>query len=64
LRPLIWTGSISAALFVIHPALRKLIIGHYARYDIEAGLLLYIVSAIAVAWLFSLIINRIPRPKL
>lgn len=64
LRPLIWTGSISAALFVVHPALRKLIIGHYARYDIEAGLLLYIVSAIAVAWLFSLIINRIPRPKL
>lgn len=64
LSPLAWTGGISAMLFIVHPALRKLLIRSYSHDDVGTGLLLYIVSAIAVAWLFSLVIQRIPRPKL
>lgn len=64
LQPCVWLGGISAAIFVSHPILRKVFIRPYGHGDIYAGLLLYIVTAIAVAWLFMQIVNRIPKPKL
>ena len=44
-----WMGGISAALFVCHPIIRKIIIPISHHGDVYAGLLLYIVSAIVVA---------------
>ena len=60
LKGLAWMGGISAALFVCHPVTRKIIISHY-RGDIYAGLLLYIIGSIALAWLFREVMNRINR---
>lgn len=61
---LVWTGGISAAMFVIHPVLRKIFIPISRHGDIYDGLVLYIVATMAVAWLFNQIINKIPNPKL
>ncbi len=58
-----WMGSISAALFVCHPITRKICIPLSRGGDIYAGLLLYIVSSICIAWLFSLLMKKIPNPK-
>ena len=59
----VWLGGISAAIFVSHPILRKVFIRFYGQGDIYAGLLLYIVAAVFVAWLFMQIVNRIPKPS-
>lgn len=64
LRPLSWLGGISAAIFVAHPLLRKVFIPISRRGDIYDGLLLYIIATVAVSWMFMLIINKIPKPKL
>lgn len=63
-QPLAWTGGISAAMFVIHPVLRKIFIPISRHGDIYDGLVLYIVATVAVSWLFNQIINKIPNPKL
>lgn len=59
-----WTGTISAAMFVAHPSLRKVFIPIAYQGDVYTGLLLYLLSTIVVAWLFMLIFNKIPKPKL
>ena len=64
LRTMVWVGGISAAIFVAHPIVRKLFIRPYIHDDLYAGLILYTVATIALSWLFMLIINRIPKPKL
>ena len=58
-----WVGSISAALFVCHPITRKIFIPISRRGDIYAGLLLYIISSICLAWLFAQPMKKIPNPK-
>ena len=58
LNAMTWTGTISAAMFVAHPALRKLFLPIALRGDIYAGLALYLISTFVVAWLFMLIINK------
>ena len=59
-----WMGTISAALFVCHPITRKIFIPISRHGDIYAGLLLYIVSSICLAWLFTQLMKKIPNPKL
>lgn len=63
MRPLQWMGGISAALFVCHPITRKIFIPLSLGGDVYAGLLLYVVSSICIAWLFSELLKRIPNPK-
>lgn len=58
-----WMGGISAALFVCHPITRKIFIPISRWGDMYAGLLLYIVSSICLAWLFSQLMKKIPSPK-
>ncbi|MCM1078592.1 MAG: acyltransferase [Bacteroidales bacterium] len=53
LRPLAWTGGISAAMFVCHPVTRKVIIPISRHGEIYAGLLLYILATIILAVLFK-----------
>ena len=61
---LVWVGSISAAMFVAHPIVRKIFINVARRQDPYDGLILYIVATIALSWLVKLLIDRIPKPKL
>ena len=64
LKWLVWLGGISAAIFVSHPIVRKIFIRPYLSEDIYAGLLLYVVASLVVAWLMMMVINKIPKPKL
>ncbi len=64
LRLFVWFGSISAAMFVIHPITRKLFITIAWRQDIYDGLMLYVVVTIALSWAVKQIIDHIPSPKL
>ena len=59
-----WFGSISAALFVMHPVMRELIIGHYRKVDIYGGIAIYLLSCVALAMLLKWILQFIPKPKL
>lgn len=61
LQPLVWMGGISAALFVCHPITRKIFIPVSRHGDVYAGLLLYIISSIALAWLFGEIIRKMKK---
>ena len=59
-----WVGSISAALFVMHPITRKIFIPISRSGDVYTGLLLYIIASIAIAWLCRELMKKIPNPKL
>lgn len=61
---LVWTGGISAAMFVAHPTLRKIFIPISHRGDVYTGLLLYIIASFVVSWIVMMIINKMPKPKL
>ena len=58
-----WMGSISAALFVCHPITRKIFIPLSRGGYVYTGLLLYIISSVCLAWLFSQLMKKIPAPK-
>lgn len=57
-----WVGGISAALFIIHPAMRKIFIPVSHRGDVYDGIVLYVIASIGVAWAMDILINRI-NPK-
>ncbi|MGI6222668.1 MAG: acyltransferase family protein [Prevotella sp.] len=59
-----WMGSISAALFVCHPITRKIFIPISRGGDVWTGLLLYVVASVCLAWLFRLLLSKIPQPTL
>ncbi|MDD5861195.1 MAG: acyltransferase [Prevotella sp.] len=59
-----WMGGISAALFVCHPITRKIFIPISRGGDLYAGLLLYIVASVCLAWLFKQLMRKIPNPKM
>lgn len=59
-----WFGTISAAMFVVHPIARKLFITVAWRQDIYDGLILYVIVAIALSWAVKKVIDQIPSPKL
>ena len=59
-----WFGSISAALFVMHPVMRELIIGHYRKVDIYGGIFIYLLSCVALAMLLQWILQFIPKPRM
>ncbi len=63
-RPLVTVGNISAALFIIHPTVRKIFIPISRGGDVYSGFLLYIVAALALAWCVKLLLDRIPDPKM
>lgn len=58
-----WTGAVSAALFMCHPITRKIFIAPYRTHDLYAGLLLYLVASLCLAWLFAQLMKRIPTPR-
>ena len=60
----VWLGTISAAIFVMHPLVRKIFVRPYLVYDQYAGLLLFVVATLVVSWLVKRIIDKIPKPTL
>ncbi|MBR1409691.1 MAG: acyltransferase [Prevotella sp.] len=60
----VWLGGISAAIFVIHPLVRKIFVRPYLYNDMYAGLLLYVVATLLVAWIVKKVIDMMPSPKL
>ena len=60
----VWLGTISAAIFVTHPIVRKIFVRPYIHEDMYAGLLLYVVATLLLSWLMKKIIDQIPSPKL
>ena len=64
LKVFVWFGGISAAMFVVHPIVRKLFITVAWRQDIYDGLMLYVIVTIALSWAVKQVIDRIPAPKL
>ena len=61
---IMWLGTISAAIFVTHPIVRKIFVRPYIHEDMYAGLLLYVVATLLLSWLMKIIIDQIPNPKL
>ena len=59
-----WVGSISAALFIMHPVTRKVFIPISRGGDVYTGLLLYVIASIALAWLCRELMKKIPNPHL
>ena len=62
-RLIAWMGTLSAALFVIHPVLRKIFIPISRQGDVYAGLLLYVIASIGAAWLVKQLMDKIPTPN-
>ena len=60
---LAWVGGISAALFVTHPILRKAFIGISRQGDTYDGIVIYAVTALAVAYLFNRLIITRKQPQ-
>ena len=58
LKPCAWVGSISAALFVMHPLMREIIIPHYRHTDIYYGIAVYLLASIAAAMLLQWLTNK------
>lgn len=61
LKLLHWVGVISASLFVTHPIARKVIIPISRQGDTYTGLFIYIFGAIFLAWLFHVLMQKIPE---
>jgi len=59
----VWTGGISAFLFVMHPLAREVIIPHYRRFDIYGGIAIYLLTSVSLALLLQYILRHIPAPK-
>ena len=60
----VWLGTISAAIFVTHPLVRKIFVRPYIRDDMYAGLLLYVAATILLSWYVKKLINEIACPRL
>lgn len=64
LRPFTWVGSISAAMFVVHPITREIIIPMSFRGHVYEGILLYVVVTFLLSWAFHKALRLVPSPKL
>lgn len=58
-----WLGHVSAAMFCIHPVLRKVFIPMSQRGAVYDGICLYLLTTVAAAWFFKQLLDRIAIPK-
>ncbi|MCI6161560.1 MAG: acyltransferase [Prevotellaceae bacterium] len=59
-----WMGGVSSALFVMHPVMREVIIGHYRRFDIYTGIAVYLLAAVSLSLLLQHVLKFVPGPQL
>ena len=62
LKPCAWVGGISAALFVMHPLMREIIIPHYRHTDIYFGIAVYLLASVAAAMMLQWLTSK-PKTK-
>lgn len=62
--PMTWVGGVSAAMFVSHPIARKVFIPLSHRQELYDGLVLYIVAVMVLAWVMSMLLNKVKKPTL
>ncbi len=63
LKPCAWVGGISAALFVMHPLMREIIIPHYRHTDIYFGIAVYLLASVAAAMLLQWLTSKSKTKK-
>lgn len=59
-----WFGTISAAMFVIHPVFRKIFIPISRHGEVYDGLLLYFIATLAFSWLTKQVMDKIAQPRM
>lgn len=70
INPLIWMGALSSFIFVVHPIVRKpLFKAILSKHDTlmmsdYLWLVVYIIVVIVLAWLYMLLLKRIPSAKI
>lgn len=57
-RPIVWLGSVSAMVYVMHPIVRELVIG-FTRHHIRLELLIYLVVSVMLAAGYARLLRRI-----
>ena len=57
-RPIVWLGSVSAMVYVMHPIVRELVIG-FSRHHIRVELLIYLVVSVMLAAGYAWLLRRI-----
>ncbi len=63
LPPLVWAGGISAALFVVHPIAREIVIGMSHRGYVYSGIVVYLILSIALAYLLKYLLGLFSKVK-
>ena len=63
LKPCAWVGGISAALFVMHPLMREIIIPHYRHTDIYFGIAVYLLASVAAAMMLQWLTSKSKTKK-
>lgn len=61
---LVWVGHVSAAMFVLHPVLRKVFIPLSRRDGVYDGLVLYIVATLCLSWVLKMVLDKVQKPRL
>ncbi len=59
LRPCVWAGAISSAIFVVHPITREIIISMSYRGYVYSGILVYLLASIALAYVLIFLLKFI-----
>ncbi len=69
-RCLLWVGALSSFIFVVHPIVRKpLFSAILSKHDTLMAshylwLCAYVAGSLVLAWLYKLLLKRIPSPKI
>ncbi len=59
LKPCVWTGTVSSALFVVHPITREIIISMSHRGYIYSGIFVYLLASVLLAYLLIFLLKFI-----
>lgn len=51
LKPMVWTGTVSSALFIIHPSVRKIFLPSAHQDAPHTALIMYLIVSLVAAWL-------------
>lgn len=60
----VFVGSLSAAIFVVHPIMREMIIRMSWQGHVFTGLIAYVGATFGYAFLFRWLLSFVPKPKL
>ncbi len=59
LKPCVWAGTISSALFVVHPITREIVISMSYRGYVYSGIVVYLITSVLLAYLLKFLLKYI-----